>query len=106
MRDRPADRARAGEGRGFRQAERRGGAKRETLERAKPVFGHADLETGTPAPPNTPYMLASLTKPFAATIVMQLVEQIGKIESPGARRAALDGDELDGLVVEVPEKQF
>ena len=37
-------------------------------------FGHADAVEGRPATPTTPFHLASLTKPFAATIVMQLVE--------------------------------
>ncbi|UCC71470.1 MAG: beta-lactamase family protein [Gemmatimonadota bacterium] len=37
-------------------------------------FGYADAEEGRPATPTTPYHLASLTKPFAATIVMQLIE--------------------------------
>jgi CubicO group peptidase (beta-lactamase class C family) len=37
-------------------------------------FGFADAEEGRPATPTTPFHLASLTKPFAATIVMQLVE--------------------------------
>ncbi|MGD2154278.1 MAG: serine hydrolase domain-containing protein [Gemmatimonadales bacterium] len=37
-------------------------------------FGFADAEEETPAVPTTPFHLASLTKPFAATIVMQLVE--------------------------------
>ncbi|MGD8869176.1 MAG: serine hydrolase domain-containing protein, partial [Gemmatimonadales bacterium] len=38
-------------------------------------FGYSDAEAGRPATPTTPFHLASLTKPFAATIVMQLVEQ-------------------------------
>lgn len=38
-------------------------------------FGYADLENGAEATPNTPYHLASLTKPFAAIVVMQLVEE-------------------------------
>lgn len=37
-------------------------------------FGYADAEAGRPATATTPFHLASLTKPFAATIVMQLVE--------------------------------
>ena len=37
-------------------------------------FGLADAEEGRPATPTTPFHLASLTKPFAATILMQLVE--------------------------------
>ena len=38
-------------------------------------FGYADLENKVEATPDTPYHLASLTKPFAATIIMQLVEE-------------------------------
>lgn len=37
-------------------------------------FGYADLENKIEAIPDTPYHLASLTKPFAATIIMQLIE--------------------------------
>jgi CubicO group peptidase (beta-lactamase class C family) len=42
-------------------------------------FGYADLEKQIPASPETPYHLASLTKPFAAVILMQLVEE-GKLD--------------------------
>ena len=38
-------------------------------------FGHANAESERPALPTTPFHLASLTKPFGATILMQLVEQ-------------------------------
>ena len=38
-------------------------------------FGCADIATGAPALPNTPYNLASLTKPFGATVLLQLVEE-------------------------------
>lgn len=38
-------------------------------------FGDADLEAGVPAAPETPFGLASVTKPVAATLVMQLVEE-------------------------------
>ena len=37
-------------------------------------FGYADVENQVPATENTPYEIASLTKPFAAAIIMQLVE--------------------------------
>ena len=37
-------------------------------------FGLANVETHLPATSATPFHLASLTKPFAATVVMQLVE--------------------------------
>jgi CubicO group peptidase (beta-lactamase class C family) len=37
-------------------------------------FGYADLEKGVPATPDTPFGLASVTKPVAAVLIMQLVE--------------------------------
>src|ERR1041385_6243953 len=42
-------------------------------------FGFADLENRVPATPDTIYSIASLTKTFAATLIMQLVEQ-GKLD--------------------------
>jgi len=41
-------------------------------------FGFADVEKGIPAAPETPYHLASVTKPFAALVIMQLVQE-GKL---------------------------
>jgi len=41
-------------------------------------FGYADIENKTKATPETSYYLASLTKTFASTIILQLVEQ-GKL---------------------------
>ena len=41
-------------------------------------FGYADRARQVPASPRTSYALASLTKPFTATALMQLVEQ-GKV---------------------------
>jgi CubicO group peptidase (beta-lactamase class C family) len=38
-------------------------------------FGYADLENQVEATPDTPYRLASVTKPIAATLIMQLVEE-------------------------------
>jgi CubicO group peptidase (beta-lactamase class C family) len=38
-------------------------------------FGFADVEHGIAAAPDTPYPLASVTKPFAAVVVLQLVEE-------------------------------
>jgi CubicO group peptidase (beta-lactamase class C family) len=38
-------------------------------------FGYADLENRIPATPDTVYHIASLTKTFAATLLMQLAEQ-------------------------------
>jgi len=42
-------------------------------------FGYADVEKRVPATPNTLYYIASLTKTFATTVLMQLVEQ-GKLD--------------------------
>jgi CubicO group peptidase (beta-lactamase class C family) len=42
-------------------------------------FGFADLENRIPATPDTVYHLASVTKTFGATLIMQLVEQ-GKLD--------------------------
>jgi len=42
-------------------------------------FGYADIENKIPATEHTPYHLASLTKTFASTILMQLVQD-GKIK--------------------------
>jgi CubicO group peptidase (beta-lactamase class C family) len=41
-------------------------------------FGTADLATSRPAADTTVYHLASLTKPFAATVILQLVDE-GKV---------------------------
>lgn len=38
-------------------------------------FGHADLDGDIAAGPDTPYHLASVTKPIASTMLMQLVEE-------------------------------
>ncbi|HVG30728.1 MAG TPA: serine hydrolase [Pyrinomonadaceae bacterium] len=40
-------------------------------------FGFADYERLVAATPDTPYVIASLTKPFASVLLMQLVEQGG-----------------------------
>ena len=46
-------------------------------------FGCADIASGTPATPRTTYQLASLTKPFAATVLLQLVEEgLVDLEAP------------------------
>ena len=42
-------------------------------------FGYADVENKIPATEHTPYHLASLTKTFASTILMQLVQD-GKVK--------------------------
>ena len=42
-------------------------------------FGYADVENKIPATEHTPYHLASLTKTFASTILMQLVQE-GRIK--------------------------
>ena len=41
-------------------------------------YGLADVENNVPATPRTPYRITSLTKTFASTLLMQLVEQ-GKL---------------------------
>jgi CubicO group peptidase (beta-lactamase class C family) len=41
-------------------------------------FGYADVENQIPATPETPYHLASVTKTFAAVVIMQLVQE-GKL---------------------------
>ena len=38
-------------------------------------FGFANIENQIPATENTPYHIASLTKPFSAAVLMKLVEQ-------------------------------
>lgn len=38
-------------------------------------FGHADRESGTPAGAETMFHVASLTKPYASTVLLQLVEE-------------------------------
>ena len=38
-------------------------------------FGHADVERRTPAAPDTPYRIASITKTFASTLLLQCVER-------------------------------
>ena len=45
-------------------------------------FGYADVERQVPATENTPYRIASVTKPIAATLMMKLVEQ-GKLDLDG-----------------------
>ena len=42
-------------------------------------FGYADLENQIPATPDTPYGLASVTKPVAAVLIMQLVEGCNEV---------------------------
>src|SRR5262245_5086308 len=42
-------------------------------------FGFADVENRVPATPDTLYHIASLTKTFAAVLILQLVEQ-GKLD--------------------------
>ena len=42
-------------------------------------FGEANIEVGSHATENTPYHIASLTKPFAAAVLMKLVES-GKLD--------------------------
>lgn len=51
-------------------------------------FGFADVENGIPATENTPYNIASCTKPIAAVILMKLVEA-GKLDLDDAMRDLL-----------------
>jgi CubicO group peptidase (beta-lactamase class C family) len=46
-------------------------------------FGYADVENEIPATENTPYYIASCTKPFAAAVIMQLVE-VGQLDLDAA----------------------
>ncbi len=55
-------------------------------------YGHADVESGRPVTPQTPFLIASQTKMFTAVAVMMLVEQ---------RRLDLD-DRLETLLDVVP----
>lgn len=59
-------------------------------------FGQSDVENGVPATRNTVYRLASISKPIAAVLALQLVEQ-GRLD--------LDRD-VHGLVVEWPQKKW
>jgi CubicO group peptidase (beta-lactamase class C family) len=78
-------------------------------------FGFADVENEILATENTPYHIASLTKPFAAAVIMQLVEEeqldlddkmadiLGDLQilSPGG---ALDGyEELCERLIELSQ---
>ncbi|HEY0172272.1 MAG TPA: serine hydrolase [Pyrinomonadaceae bacterium] len=60
-------------------------------------FGHADLENKVPATEHTPYHLASLTKTFASTILMQLVQEGKlKLDDPVSKYGVLL--ESDGVI--------
>jgi CubicO group peptidase (beta-lactamase class C family) len=59
-------------------------------------FGYADLERRIPATPTTLYSLASISKPFTATAVMQLVEQ-GRVQLDRPVDDYLGGMRLTGL---------
>lgn len=49
-------------------------------------FGYANLEDSIPATPDSPYGLASVTKPVAAVLIMQLVEEdLIDLDSPATR---------------------
>jgi len=49
-------------------------------------FGHADIDGEISADPDTPYHLASVTKPIASTMLMQLVEEgLVDLNDPVAR---------------------
>jgi CubicO group peptidase (beta-lactamase class C family) len=59
-------------------------------------FGYADLERRVPATATTLYSLASISKPFTATAVMQLVEQ-GRVQLDRPVDDYLGGQRLAGL---------
>ena len=49
-------------------------------------FGSANVERGIPATPETIYPLASLTKPYASTIVLQLIDEARlTLDDPASR---------------------
>jgi CubicO group peptidase (beta-lactamase class C family) len=52
-------------------------------------FGYADIENKVLAAENTPYNIASLTKPFGAAILMQLVEE-GRLDLDDAMEELLE----------------
>jgi CubicO group peptidase (beta-lactamase class C family) len=69
-------------------------------------FGMADVERGMPATANTPYSLASISKPFTATGIMVLVQrEFVRLRSPvnhylgGVHVAAREGS-ADGVTIE------
>ena len=59
-------------------------------------FGYADVERRVPATATTLYSLASISKPFTATAVMQLVEQ-GRVQLDRPVDDYLGGMRLTGL---------
>ncbi|MGC2237822.1 MAG: serine hydrolase [Pyrinomonadaceae bacterium] len=61
-------------------------------------FGFADLENKIPATEHTPYHLASLTKTFASTILMQLVQE-GKVNlDDPVSKYGITLDESQGVI--------
>lgn len=69
-------------------------------------FGMADVEGGIPATANTPYSLASISKPFTATGIMLLVQrEFVRLRAPvshylgGARVVAREGS-ADAVTIE------
>ncbi len=62
-------------------------------------FGLAQLDTETPATPDTPYILASVSKPITATGLMVLVDR-GKIELDRPVNEYLPGSKLKAHVGE------
>jgi CubicO group peptidase (beta-lactamase class C family) len=73
-------------------------------------FGFADLENKIPATEHTPYHLASLTKTFTSTILMQLVQE-GKIKlddpvSNTALRSKAKASSESSICFPTPPKAF
>lgn len=57
-------------------------------------FGYADLEKRTAATMDTPYAIASVTKPVAATLLLQLVEQgLVNLDEPARKYSAAFKDD-------------
>ena len=71
-------------------------------------FGYADVEESIPAGPDTPFGLASVTKPIAAVLVMQLVEEgLVALDDPiaeyGVNTAGTDGVTVRHLLTHTSE---
>ena len=57
-------------------------------------FGYANLEKKIPATPETPYNIASLTKPFSATVLMKLVEE-GRLDLDAELAVLLEKEDIE-----------
>ena len=57
-------------------------------------FGYANLEKKIPATPETPYNIASLTKPFSAAVLMKLVEE-GRLDLDAELAVLLEKKDIE-----------